>query len=250
LRYSSDLIRLGQFFQTDKWGIHWYLQHYQTHFAPLRSKRLNLLEIGVGGYDDPAQGGNSLRTWKAYFPHANIIGIDIHDKRRLEEPRIRIFQGDQVDEGFLREVVKQSGGLDLVIDDGSHVNADVIRTFEILFPLMNRPGIYVVEDTQTSYWPGFGGSSCKINDPRTIMGYFTSLCHSLNFQEIPRDNYSPTDFDRHVVAAHFYHNLIFICKGDNSETSNLSQDANVARVAFEGPGRQHDARESAVGGGL
>jgi len=220
LRYSNDLIRLGQLFKTDKWGEHWYLRHYETHFRSIRGKRLNLLEIGVGGYGDTTKGGDSLRMWKAYFRHSNIFGVDIYDKRQFEEKRIKIFQGSQVDQAFLQDMVDQIGGVDIVIDDGSHMNAHVIRTFEILFPLLRRDGIYVIEDTQTSYWPGYGGSSSDLSHPGTIMGYFTSLPHSINYEEILRSNYSPTEFDRNIVAMHFYHNLIFICKGDNAEGSN------------------------------
>jgi len=235
LRYSRDLIRLGEHFGSDKWGSHWYLQHYQTHFKSLRKRRVNLLEIGVGGYADPSLGGNSLRTWKAYFPHANIFGIDIYDKRKLEEKRIKTFQGSQIDESLLRDVVDRIGGVDIVIDDGSHLNTHVVRTFGILFPLLRNPGIYVVEDTQTSYWPGFGGSSRDLNNPDTIMGYFTSLVHSLNHEEILRDGCSPTEFDRCVVAMHFYHNLIFISKGDNSEGSNvLRHNGSDSPIVYEG----------------
>lgn len=242
-RHSRDLIWLGEFFETDKWGSHWYLQHYERHFRPLRRERLNLLEIGVGA--DPGPGAKSLRMWKAYFPNANIFGVDIHDKKDLEEDRIKIFQGDQSDESFLRSVVDQVGGLDVVIDDGSHINEHVIRTFETLFPLLRNPGIYTVEDTQTSYWPGFGGSSEDIADRHKIMGYFASLVHSLNYEEILREDYSPTDLDRHIVAMHFYHNLVVISKGNNSEGSNvLRQNGADDRMVFESPYGQ-----GGIGGG-
>jgi hypothetical protein len=252
LRYSGDLIRLGEFFRTDKWGAHWYLQHYQTHFETWRTRRFNLIEIGVGGLQgEVGAGGKSLRTWKAYFPNANIFGIDIYDKREFEEERIKIFQGDQCDERFLRDVVDQVGGVDIVIDDGSHINEHVIRTFEILFPLLRNPGIYAIEDTQTSYWPDFGGSSQDIADRRTIMGYFTSLVHSLNHEEILRESYSPTDFDRHIVAMHFYHNLIIIRKGDNSEKTNvLWVNKADGRMAFAGPwGQTGDVQSPATASG-
>jgi hypothetical protein len=55
----------NNFFGTDKWGDHWYTQHYQRYFRPLRDKRLTLLEIGVGGYEDSGEGGACLRMWKA-----------------------------------------------------------------------------------------------------------------------------------------------------------------------------------------
>ena len=33
------------------------------------------------------------------------------------------------------------------MDDGSHTNKDVIKSFELLFPLLNDNGLYIVEDT-------------------------------------------------------------------------------------------------------
>ncbi|OLD65982.1 MAG: hypothetical protein AUI47_00915 [Acidobacteria bacterium 13_1_40CM_2_68_5] len=218
--YRSDLVRLAAFFQTDKWGDHRYAQHYQRYFAPLRRKNLHLLEIGVGGYANLGLGGNSLRMWKAYFRKGQIFGIDIYDKRAFEEPRIKIFQGSQEDERFLRQAVKSMGGVDIVVDDGSHMNAHVLKTFDVLFPLLNEQGIYVVEDTQTSYWPRFGGSSDRLGDADTIMGYFKKLADGLNYEEQIRPGYLPTYFDKKISAIHFYHNLIFIFKGDNSEGSN------------------------------
>jgi demethylmacrocin O-methyltransferase len=112
----------------------------------------------------------------------------------------------------------------------------VIKTFETIFPILRDAGIYVIEDTQTSYWPSYGGSSRDINDASTIMGYFTRLVHSLNHEEMLRGGYSPTKFDRHIVAMHFYHNLILIYKGENSEGSNeLRKYGNDARIWIEGP---------------
>lgn len=233
----DNLVELGKLFGTDKWGAHWYLQHYQTHFQPLRSQQLNLLEIGVGGYDIPDLGGESLRTWKAYFPNANIYGIDIYDKAALDEKRIKTFRGSQADEAFLRAVMSEIGQVDIIIDDGSHINLHAIRTFETLFPLLKDGGIYVIEDVQTSYWPGFGGTSSDVNHADTIGGYFTRLVHSLNYEEILRPGYSPTYFDQHIVAMHFYHNLIFIYKGRNAEGSNVLRHNSTDAAFVLGIGR-------------
>jgi len=49
--YGKDLRKLAVAFGTDKEGGHHYAKHYQNHFAALRNKRLNILEIGVGGYE-------------------------------------------------------------------------------------------------------------------------------------------------------------------------------------------------------
>ena len=218
--YASDLSRLARLHGTDKWGSHFYTQHYQAHFARLRARRLNVLEIGVGGHADPRAGGASLRMWKAFFPNSVIHAIDIHDKSALQEDRIRIYRGSQFDREFLREAFARIGSLDVVIDDGSHVNEHVIATFETLFPLLNEDGVYAVEDTQTSYWPSFGGDSVHLGNPRTIMSYFKNLADCINHAEIPRHAYEPSVLDRTVVGLHFYHNLVFVDKGRNDEGTN------------------------------
>jgi len=219
--FQNDLVTLATLYGTDKWNSHWYAQHYQKHFYPLRQKKLNILEIGIGGYEDPQAGGESLRMWKNYFPKSVIYGIDIYDKKAHEEDRIKIFQGSQEDESFLKELVAISGGFDIIIDDGSHINEHVIKTFNILFPLLNNGGIYVVEDTQTSYWPTYGGNSDDLNSSKTMMSMFKNLVDCLNHEEFIKPGYSPSYFDKHIIAMHFYHNMVFLYKGDNNEGSNI-----------------------------
>src|SRR5687768_9723204 len=109
LVYGGDLNRLARYFETDKWGVHEYTPHYDRQFGPLRMSRLKVLEIGIGGYDRPRDGGNSLRMWKAYFPHSRICGLDLYDKSYHEEPRIRIFQGSQTDTKLLERIHVEEG---------------------------------------------------------------------------------------------------------------------------------------------
>ncbi|MEO8590826.1 MAG: class I SAM-dependent methyltransferase [Flavobacteriales bacterium] len=220
----DDLTALARFYKTDKWGRHFYTPHYQHHFAPFRDQPINLLEIGVGGYEHPRHGGHSLRMWKRYFPKGRIISFDLYDKSFLEEPRIRIHQGSQVDLPFLDRVIAECGSPDLIIDDGSHINAHVIATFNHLFPVLKDGGYYVIEDTQTSYWPDHDGDSNDLAKPGTLMNHFKALVDGLNHQEFIRPGYQPSYTDRTIVAMHFYHNLIFIRKGANNEGSNLLVD--------------------------
>ena len=223
---NEDLAQLALQFGTDKEGSHFYARHYQTHFQALRLKDVNLLEIGIGGYNDPTQGGHSLRMWKAYFPNGRINGIDLLDKSLLEEERIRTFAGSQVDQPFLERVIAEIGTPDIIIDDGSHLSEHVIASFQILFPLLAPDGIYVVEDLQTSYWgpdsriTGNWGGASDLNASHTSMNFLKSLVDCLNYEEFTLEGYSPSYFDRHIVAMHFYHNLAFIQKGMNDEGSN------------------------------
>lgn len=216
--HRNDLSALARVFKTDKWGSHWYTPHYQRYFHPLRRKRLNVLEIGVGGYQQSAKGGESLRMWKAYFRHSRIVGIDAVDKTQFREPRIDIRQVDQTDADALTRLSNEYGGFDIVIDDGSHLNAHVIQTFQILFPLLRPHGIYAVEDIQTAYWPSWGGGG---DNPESSMAFFKRLADGLNHCEYPVKDYQPTYFDRHIVEIAFFHNLVVIRKGVNDETTNI-----------------------------
>lgn len=217
---GKNLNKLGKIYKTDKIGGHFYTQHYQLHFKKFKYKKINLLEIGVGGYKNPFSGGNSLRMWKKYFPFGNIFSIDIYDKSPIQERKIKIFKGSQVDDFFLNSVLKETGDLDLIIDDGSHINEHVIQTFKLLFPKLKKGGIYVIEDTQTSYWKSYGGDSMNLNNPNTMMNFFKSLTDGLNHKEIINPAFQENYYDKNIVSIHFYHNLIFIYKGDNNEESN------------------------------
>jgi hypothetical protein len=214
--HGSDLTWLAEHFRSDKWGAHKYTPHYQRHFEHLRDRPINILEIGIGRDFKYRTAGASLRMWKHYFPKGKVYGLDILDRSAIEEDRIRVFQGDQSDAALLRRIADEMGRIDVVIDDGSHRPAHVIATFEVLFPLLADDGIYVVEDTQTSYWPEWGGEE-DINAPGTSMGMLKRFVDGLNYEEFVIEPYEPSYTDLRIVELHFYHNLAFIRKGVNRE---------------------------------
>ena len=184
LPIRSDLAALARVHHTDKGhetgAAHGYVATYQHELGPIRRRVRTVIEIGIGAYADPYKGGASLRMWKDFFPRALIVGIDLHDKSRQAERRIRVFQGDQTDVGFLRRVIDEVGPPDLVVDDGSHVSAHVIATFRALFPHVRAGGLYVVEDLQTAYWPEYGGSPPGTPDAATSMRHFQTLTDDLH----------------------------------------------------------------------
>ncbi len=214
----DPLSKLAIKYGTDKYSSHTYTPIYDKYFKELKNKKIHLFEIGVGGhnydtnsYDDPNIGGESLRMWKEYFPKGKITSLDIFDKLNIAEDRITIFISNQTDEDYLKLIIEKRGTPDIIIDDGGHIKTDVVRSFEILFPLLASDGIYVIEDTQTSYLPGFGEGSS--------MDYFKMRADGLNYKEIP--GYQPNYYDMNIISVHFYHNLIFIFKGENLEESNI-----------------------------
>lgn len=210
---------IGLKFGTDKLA-HGYLPHYDAHFAPLRGQPIKLLEIGIGGYHDPKDGGTSLRLWQDYFAHGQIYGLDIHEKSHHDSARIKTFQGSQADPAVLDRVMAEIGTPDIIIDDGSHINEHMIASFQMLFPRLKNGGIYAIEDINTSYVPSYGGSFDDLNSTATAMGMVKTLLDSLHHQCIPKRERSP--FDGHIVSVHAYPKLVFIMKGVNDD--RLSRD--------------------------
>jgi hypothetical protein len=230
--FGFNLNMLARIYKTDKWGAHFYTRHYQTHFRKFKFKKIKLLEIGVGGHHFPDRGGCSLRMWKRYFLFGSIFSLDIYDKSAIEERRIKIFQGSQTDEVVLETLISKIGAPDIIIDDGSHINDHVIKSFSVLFPKLKNGGIYVIEDVETSYWPDYGGDSEDLTNPVTMMNFFKSLTDSLNHQEFVKSGYQPSFYDKNIVSIQFYHNMIFIFKGINDERSNVDWE-NIESIQVE-----------------
>jgi SAM-dependent methyltransferase len=109
---------------------------YEIHLGPIRKSVKRVLEIGVFE-------GAGLRTWREYFPNAEILGIDNQEKHKLTEERIRTFIGRQGDPAFLSTL---PGEFDVIIDDGSHHEIDIVTSFNSLWPRLNTGGHYIVED--------------------------------------------------------------------------------------------------------
>jgi hypothetical protein len=170
----STLDQLAIKYGTDKSSlIHNYCVKYQKYLPFNQEDPIKLLEIGVFE-------GNSLLTWSEYFPNSSIIGIDINPEcKQYEKDNIIIEIGSQVDEEFLKEVIEKHGPFDMILDDGSHFQSHMIRSFEILFPYVKNQGIYIVEDTCCSYWPTYEGG---LNLPNTSVEYFKKLIDDVNFQ--------------------------------------------------------------------
>jgi demethylmacrocin O-methyltransferase len=206
-----DLRTLARRFGGDKWEQS-YTTHYERYFRRLRQQRVRLLEIGVGGYESPDTGGESLRMWKYYFHRGLIYGLDIYDKSPLQESRIVTIKGDQADAHLLTELTERMGPIDIVIDDGSHLSAHVLTSFQILFPALRPGGIYVIEDLQTSYWPGWNGGHLG-----TSIDYLKSVVDELHHQDQLREGpYEPTIIAKTVAGIHFHHSIAFIEKGTNN----------------------------------
>ena len=50
---------------------------------PKVDEEIKLLEIGVGGYDDPHKGGESLKMWLEFFSKGKIFALDFFYKNSI-----------------------------------------------------------------------------------------------------------------------------------------------------------------------
>jgi 23S rRNA U2552 (ribose-2'-O)-methylase RlmE/FtsJ len=195
-----------------KW--HHYFDVYHAELAAFRGKPVRMLEIGV-------QQGGSLRMWQEYLgPQARIFGMDIDPATaRHALPGGKVFIGDQADQDFLRRCLEETGPLDIVIDDGGHTMRQMINSFEVLYPTLNKPGVYIVEDTHTAFW---GGSFADHPQRKTVYDLAFQVCKRLqewtgqaaNFNRlaVPPDQRGAalpaSRFCRETDSVHFFDSMI------------------------------------------
>lgn len=222
------LWQLLQAFRSDKHmpGWHRYGYTYGALFRRWKYRSVKLLEIGIGGYR-ASLGGHSLLAWQAFFPFGTIIAGDIVPKQELAGRRRRIRQLDQSSAEDLAELCRQEAPFDIIIDDGSHLSAHQIFTFEHLFGALKDGGVYVVEDVQTSFWPGrVSGTDttwdgAHISDPRfrqTCYGYFLELAKYINHTEFVDQQALDSrmlELAQSIIRIAFEHNLIIVSKEEN-----------------------------------
>lgn len=212
-KIRDPLSRIAAATTTDKWWLHNYTPVYDSHFRAIRDEVKCVLELGIGGQENPAVGGHSLRMWKQYFPNAIIIGMDIYDKGEHAEDRIKILRGSQSDPAFISQVIADYGPFDIVIDDGSHFSPDVVASLELLWPAVRQGGFYAVEDIQCAYNPEFAKTS-DLDAPDLSVNVIARLIRALNAEafEGPVPGVPPAFADG-PRAIHAYQNIILLQKG-------------------------------------
>lgn len=193
----------------EKWAH--YFPIYERHFARFQNATCTVLEIGCG------QGG-SLQLWKKYFgPGACVVGLDINPKcSALEEPQISVCIGDQSDTRFLTSVIEKHGPPDIVIDDGSHMQEHVLASFDFLYPLVDKRGLYLVEDLHTAYWSEFGGASIK----ETFIDRTKDMIDDLNAYHT-RGVIERSEFTRTTSSIHVYDSIVVFEKSPHPAPSKV-----------------------------
>lgn len=177
-----------------------YFEIYEKHFSKYKGKNVVFLEIGVFK-------GGSLLMWKDYFgPESKIIGIDIDPNCvAFNDRNTNIYIGSQTDKVFLENILSEVGCIDIVLDDGGHGVEQQKTSFEILFSKIADDGIYMCEDTMSSYWLKYGGG-LKRNG--TFIEFAKVKIDQLNAWHSEENNFKIDSFTKTLNSVHFYNSII------------------------------------------
>ncbi|MBO3699737.1 class I SAM-dependent methyltransferase [Roseivirga sp. E12] len=200
--------QLKKYFKNnDKRLIHkWnhYFDIYERHFSRFKNRPIVLLEIGVFH-------GGSLQMWKDYFGESvQVYGVDINPEcKKLEEDQVEIHIGSQTDRSFLRQLKKKIPPVDILIDDGGHIMKQQKVTFEELFDHVKEDGIYLCEDTHSSYMYEYGGGYRRRGTFIEFSKRFIDYIHAFHSQQ---RSLKPDSFTKSVDSVHYYDSIVVIEK--------------------------------------
>lgn len=204
----------GEYLREDHRRIHKWYQYfpvYEAHFERFRNRHVTIFEIGIGE-------GGSLAMWRRYFgPYAIIVGMDVYPRcKQVEEDQVHVRIGSQADPAFLAAVVAEFGAPDIVIDDGSHLQHHVNVTFDTLYPLVAKNGVYLVEDLHAAYWPNHGGG---LRAPGSFIETAKTTVDRMHVDYIGDERLRSPATDR-TTSVHFYDSVVVLEVGERRVQGN------------------------------
>lgn len=165
------------------------------------------MEIGVSH-------GGSLEMWNDYFGgNCTIYGIDINPacqliSQKLGLDNVHVIIADQNDVNAWNKIKESVPKIDIFIDDGGHFMKEQITTYENLYNHISPDGVYLCEDTHTSYWPEYGGG---LNNPSTFIEYSKKFIDFLHAYHIHGNtNPESIQFRQSTHSVHFYDSVVVL----------------------------------------
>jgi len=189
----TELCILGYKYAVDKspfFSNHTYTPQYHKLLHDIRNNVEILLEIGIGNIplmqkltNSSYKPGASLRMWRDYFLNAQVIGCDILESVLFTEERISTFILDQSNEESLKNLIdKIEKKVDIIIDDGSHIQEHMVKSFNILWKIIKPNGLYIIEDIHISFFD-------RIMNLNKELSFFDAECIMCYKGEFVSDNF-------------------------------------------------------------
>ncbi len=193
----------GRHKRSFKW-LH-YFEIYNRHLSKYIGKDITIMEIGIDK-------GGSLQIWKKIFgPKAKIIGIDIEPScKEIEDEQIEVYIGDQADRDFWKRIKTKIPKVDILIDDGGHYMEQQIVTFEEMFPHIKDDGVYLCEDTGTSYDSRKYDSGYKKEN--TFIEYSKNFIDYIHAWFATGQELQVNEYTRSMHSLHYYFGVLVVEK--------------------------------------
>ena len=202
-----------------------YYQKYDAAFARFAKLPQSILEIGVFE-------GESTKIFSETFPAAKIVALDIEQRNISFQgfQNIKFIIANQADPAALKRIIESEfpDGLDLVIEDASHIGALSRITFNTIFPYVKSNGLYAIEDWGTGYWddwpdgsrfqefqtPNFDGMLPKRipSHDAGMVGFVKSLVDLTHEEAIKRLHRDVGRFKSRISSLEFTEGIVFATK--------------------------------------
>lgn len=187
----------------DRWKS--YFPVYEQYLGKFIGTPITMIEVGV-------QGGGSMQMWQKWFgPQARIVGVDIDPAvADLPLPTQTIHIGDQADPKFWEEVLADKDEISVFIDDGGHAMEQQLQTLYSVWPRMAMGGVYICEDTHTSYYehaPWDAGVTARhsfMNQSKHLVDAVNQMHHSLDLSI------------KTLESVHYYNSMVVMVKGGSA----------------------------------
>jgi 23S rRNA U2552 (ribose-2'-O)-methylase RlmE/FtsJ len=184
-----------------------YFPVYERHLQKFINKSPIVVEVGI------CRGG-SAEMWKKYFgPGATIVGIDIDQNAFKMEHKtegcIQVY-GNQGDPEFWNSFLKSYPEIDILIDDGGHHQYQQILTLKKVWLYLKVGGVFLCEDTHTSYWPEYSGG---LKNQNSFMEFSKSVIDTINSDHIKSSDQSKEtqalqEQFTNLVSMHYYDSIV------------------------------------------
>lgn len=166
----------------------------------------NILEIGMFE-------GGSLVLFDKMFRPDRLVGVDLRkepiaplESYRRDRPHISTYYGLSQDDPGLSEVLTEQfpEGIDLIVDDASHLYEQSRATFHLCFPHLKPSGLYVLEDWSWSHKPPYQEQGNPWQDKLALTNLVMELVVNL-----------PVSQHMHTITIH--RDLVVVEKAGNAQ---------------------------------
>jgi hypothetical protein len=145
--------------RTDKNAWHSYLPLYEKLLVSKKETAKNVLEIGIGDYNQGITNGGSIKLWYDYFKNAKVHALDICPLEKVwdgikNNDRILIYSSIDAynNDFFVTHFLNKNIKCDFMLDDGPHTLESMKQFIKLYSQIMTEDGILIIEDVQSWDW--------------------------------------------------------------------------------------------------